>query len=155
VAANRAVLDLFYAMGIIYISPNRRHYSPTELAVKLTAHAQRDRRTAATGAAGGLGVQAPHAAAASAAPGEEGFIILETTFRLYAFTSNVLHHALLSLFARIDFRLPSLLVCVITKESVRGALKNDIAAKDIVQYLTAYAHPQLQRSNRVAQRTMT
>lgn len=37
-----------------------------------------------------------------------GYLILETTFKLYAFTSSPFQLALLNLFTRLDYRLPNM-----------------------------------------------
>lgn len=72
-----------------------------------------------------------------------GFIIVETTFKVYAFTTSPFHIKLLSLFIRLDYKLPNMIVGTITKQSIRNALKNNITSTEIVNYLDAYAHPQM------------
>lgn len=73
----------------------------------------------------------------------EGFIIVETTFKLYAFTDSPLKLALLKLFCRLDYRLPNMMVGLITKDSIRHALKNGISSNEIIAFMDQYAHPQM------------
>jgi transcription initiation factor TFIIH subunit 4 len=148
------LLDLT-AFGLVYMhSPSAAVYYPTRLALNLSStsggapQGSAPSATAAASAAATAGASSAAAAAtiaesravtASSAASSQGFLLLETTFRLYAFTSSSFHAALLSLFTRLDVRLPNLLVGTLTKESVRRALKAHINAADIIAYLEAYA----------------
>ena len=75
-----------------------------------------------------------------------GFIILETNYRLYAYTSNPLQISILNLFVSMKTRFPNLVIGVITRESIRSALSNGITAEQIIGYLTSHAHPQMYRN---------
>ncbi|CAH8842061.1 unnamed protein product [Trichobilharzia szidati] len=72
-----------------------------------------------------------------------GYILLETNFRLYAYTDSPLRTALLSLFSKIRARFPNLVVADITRDSVREALIRGISAHQILSFLTANAHPDM------------
>ena len=48
-----------------------------------------------------------------------GFLILETNFRVYAYTSSALWARVLALFVRIEYILPDLIVGSITRETVQ------------------------------------
>ncbi|CAH8516906.1 unnamed protein product [Heterobilharzia americana] len=72
-----------------------------------------------------------------------GYILLETNFRLYAYTDSPLRTALLSLFSKIRARFPNLVVADITRDSVREALIRGITANQILSFLTANAHPDM------------
>ncbi|CAH8540986.1 unnamed protein product [Dicrocoelium dendriticum] len=74
---------------------------------------------------------------------EVGYIILETNFRLYAYTDSPLRTALLSLFSRIRARFPNLVVADITRDSVRDALVRGITSDQIISYLKTNAHPDM------------
>ncbi|KAF7232836.1 hypothetical protein EG68_11213 [Paragonimus skrjabini miyazakii] len=74
-----------------------------------------------------------------------GYILLETNFRLYAYTDSPLRTALLSLFSKIRARFPNLVVADITRDSVREALVRGITADQIISYLTTNAHPDMLR----------
>lgn len=77
---------------------------------------------------------------------DKGFIIVETNYRLYAYTNSPLQIAIIGLFANLRARFSNLVVGVITRDSIRRALMNGIAAEQIITYLTTHAHPQM-RSN--------
>ena len=60
-----------------------------------------------------------------------GYIIVETNYKVYAYTSSELQIALLSLFVHLQYRLPNLAVGLVTRESVRSALINGITAEQV------------------------
>ncbi|KAI0703764.1 transcription factor Tfb2-domain-containing protein [Cytidiella melzeri] len=76
----------------------------------------------------------------------QGFIVLETNYRLYAYTDNPLRTAVLNLFVTLKSRFPNLVVGAITRESVKKALANGITADQIISYLTTHAHPQMRKN---------
>ncbi|VDM52994.1 unnamed protein product [Angiostrongylus costaricensis] len=78
-------------------------------------------------------------------PAEEqrsGSIIVETNFRLYAYTSSALQLAILSTFTEMIYRFNDMSVGVLTRESVRRALQVGITASQIISFLRANAHRQ-------------
>ncbi|KAH9838443.1 transcription factor Tfb2-domain-containing protein [Rhodofomes roseus] len=77
---------------------------------------------------------------------DQGFIVLETNYRLYAYTDNPLQIAVLNLFVNLKSRFPNLVVGAITRESVKKALANGITADQIISYLTTHAHPQMRKN---------
>jgi transcription initiation factor TFIIH subunit 4 len=135
----RRLLHDLTAFGLIYIKSETKNqnrapkmYYPTRLALNLSSTSVAPPApAAAAAAASSSGAIVPAAS--------DGYIILETTFRLYAFTTSPFHTALLGLFCRLDIALPNLLVGTITKESVRHALKNNISSNEIITYLESYA----------------
>nr|CDS16338.1 general transcription factor IIH polypeptide 4 [Echinococcus granulosus] len=74
-----------------------------------------------------------------------GYILVETNFRLYAYTDSLLKTALLSLFSKIRVRYPNLVVADITRDSVREALLRGISANQIISFLISNAHPDMLR----------
>lgn len=78
---------------------------------------------------------------------KQGFVVVETNFRMYAYSSSKLHCEILRLFARVEYQLPNLIVGAITKESLYKAFQNGITAEQIISFLQQNAHP------RVAERT--
>ncbi|KAH8860064.1 General transcription factor IIH subunit 4 [Schistosoma japonicum] len=84
-----------------------------------------------------------------------GYILLETNFRLYAYTDSPLRTALLSLFSKIRARFPNLVVADITRDSVREALIRGITANQILSFLTSNAHPDMLLSNPILPPTLT
>jgi len=79
----------------------------------------------------------------------EGYIVLETNYRLYAYTNNPLRIAVLNLFVSLKSRFPNLVVGMVTRDSVKKALANGITADQIISYLTAHAHPLMKKNNPV------
>ncbi|MCO5565017.1 hypothetical protein L7F22_018687 [Adiantum nelumboides] len=71
----------------------------------------------------------------------EGFIIIETNFRLYAYTSSKLQIQILRLFARIEYLLPNLTVGTLNRESIQTAFASGISADQIITFLQQNAHP--------------
>ncbi|CAD6198116.1 unnamed protein product [Caenorhabditis auriculariae] len=71
-----------------------------------------------------------------------GSIIVETNFRLYAYTSSPLQLAILSTFTEMTYRFNDMSVGILTRESVRRALQVGITASQIVSFLRTNAHPQ-------------
>uniref|UniRef100_A0A1D1XCG7 RNA polymerase II transcription factor B subunit 2 n=2 Tax=Anthurium amnicola TaxID=1678845 RepID=A0A1D1XCG7_9ARAE len=74
---------------------------------------------------------------------KEGFVVVETNFRMYAYSSSRLHCEILRLFSRIEYQLPNLIVGAITKESLYNAFENGITAEQIISFLQQNAHPRV------------
>jgi len=113
--------------------PTSRRFYPTRLATTLTSSLPPLPTSTGTGA--GSRSQA------------QGFIILETNYRLYAYTDNPLQTAVLNIFVTLKSRFPNLVVGTVTRDSVKKALSNGITADQIIKYLTAHAHPQMRKNN--------
>jgi len=71
----------------------------------------------------------------------KGFIILESNYRLYAYTDSRLQIALIALFCEIHYRFPNVVIGLITRDSVRQAFKGGMSAQQIINYLLMHAHP--------------
>jgi transcription initiation factor TFIIH subunit 4 len=87
--------------------------------------------------------------------GSSGFIVVETNYRIYAYTGSSLQLALLALFCKMLYRFPNLAVCNITRDSVRSALVMGITADQIINYLHANAHPEMLKKKPVVPSTVT
>ncbi|XP_019175446.1 PREDICTED: RNA polymerase II transcription factor B subunit 2 isoform X2 [Ipomoea nil] len=74
---------------------------------------------------------------------KEGFVVVETNFRMYAYSSSKLHCEILRLFARVEYQLPNLIVGAITKESLYKAFQNGISAEQIISFCQQNAHPRV------------
>jgi transcription initiation factor TFIIH subunit 4 len=72
---------------------------------------------------------------------DKGYIVVETNYRVYAYTDSNLQVALLGLFTELLYRFPNLVVGVLTRDSVRQALRGGITAEQIISYLEQHAHP--------------
>ncbi|KAJ2607797.1 RNA polymerase II transcription factor B 52 kDa subunit [Coemansia sp. RSA 1365] len=79
-----------------------------------------------------------------AASSSLGYIILETNCRIYAYTDSPLQIAILGLFVRLVSQFSNLVTGALTRDSVRQALSQGITADQIITFLTANAHPQMQ-----------
>ncbi|EIM90946.1 transcription factor Tfb2 [Stereum hirsutum FP-91666 SS1] len=129
----KAMLEDLRDYGLIWQrKATSRRFSPTRLATTLTSSLPPLPTASGTGTSGTGQTQ--------------GFIILETNYRLYAYTDNPLQTAVLNLFVTMKSRFPNLVVGSITRDSVRKALSNGITADQIISYLTTYAHPQMRKN---------
>ena len=112
------------------MQPSSRRFSPTRLATTLTSSSP----------------PLPTSTGTSSGP-KEGFIVLETNYRIYAYTGkhllallptfpyfpsdNPLQTAVLNLFVSLKYRFPNLVVGSITRDSVKKALSNGISADQV------------------------
>lgn len=62
---------------------------------------------------------------------ERGFIVLETNFKVYAYTSNPLQIAVLNLFMHLKSRFPNFVTGQITRDSIKRGLSNGITADQV------------------------
>jgi transcription initiation factor TFIIH subunit 4 len=132
--------------GVIYrrASDTSRYY-PTRLATTLTSDSPALLNTSM--AAASLSVT-PTTTTTTLAPleTEKGYIIVETNYRIYAYTSSPLNISILSLFANLKTRFPNMLTATLTKSSIQQAIAAGITADQIITYLTTHAHPILRKS---------
>ncbi|KAF6759831.1 transcription factor Tfb2-domain-containing protein [Ephemerocybe angulata] len=126
-----AMLEDLRDYGLIWQrKQSSRRFSPTRLSTTLTS----------------CSPSLPNATGTSSGP-QEGFIVLETNYRIYAYTDNPLQTAVLGLFASLKCRFPNLVIGSITRESVKKALSNGITADQIIAYLITHAHPNMRKNN--------
>ncbi|KAG7086752.1 hypothetical protein E1B28_002684 [Marasmius oreades] len=124
----KAMLEDLRDYGLLWQRrPTSRRFSPTRLATTLTSSSP----------------DLPSSTGASST----GFIVLETNYRVYAYTDNPLQTAILNLFVSLKYRFPNLVVGSITRDSVKRALNNGISADQIISYLVTHAHPQMRKNN--------
>ncbi|KHN86571.1 General transcription factor IIH subunit 4 [Toxocara canis] len=71
-----------------------------------------------------------------------GYIIVETNYRVYAYTDSSLQLAILSTFTEMLYRFNDMSVGMLTRDSVRRALQVGITASQIIAFLRANAHPE-------------
>ncbi|TEB27096.1 transcription factor Tfb2 [Coprinellus micaceus] len=126
-----AMLDDLRDYGLIWMRKTKSsRLSPTRLSTTLTSSSP----------------NLPTAGGTSSAP-DEGYIILETNYRIYAYTDNPLQTSVLGLFTTFKYRFPNLVVGSITRDSVKKALKDGITADQIITYLITHAHPNMRKNN--------
>ncbi|TAQ90558.1 hypothetical protein B7494_g1135 [Chlorociboria aeruginascens] len=135
--AQTKMLSHLVDFGLVYIPPSMpTQFFPTRLATTLTSDASALRS-----------VSAGFDAALTAATGSKGFIIIETNYRLYAYTSSPLQIAVLSLFTKLSTRYPNMVSGRITRDSIRQAISHGITSDQIISYLSTHAHPQLLKTS--------
>ncbi|MGH0128057.1 UNVERIFIED_CONTAM: hypothetical protein FKN15_036102 [Acipenser sinensis] len=110
-----------------------RRYYPTRLAINLAAGVS------------GTSVDAHN----------QGFVIVETNYRIYAYTESELQIALVALFSELLYRFPNLIVAQVTRESVQQAIANGITAEQIIHFLRTRAHPVMLKQTPVLPPTIT
>lgn len=76
----------------------------------------------------------------------KGFIIVESNYRVYAYTDSRLQIALIALFCEIHYRFPNIVIGLITRDSVRQALKSGMSSQQIINYLMMHIHPTVRDS---------
>ena len=124
--------------GIIYQdNADSERFYPTRLATTLTSDAGAI-RSASTGFSNA--VQSSDGA---------GFIIVETNYRIYAYTSSNLQIAILGLFTKMGTRYPNMITGKLTRESIRRAINMGITSDQIIDFLSTHAHPQMRKNNPV------
>ncbi|KAL8144372.1 hypothetical protein V2J09_017404 [Rumex salicifolius] len=74
---------------------------------------------------------------------KQGFVVVETNFRTYAYSTSKLHCEVLKLFARVEYQLPNLIVGIINKDSLYSAFDHGISADQIISFLQQNAHPRV------------
>ncbi len=94
-------------------------------------------------------VLAGSGAAASALERRDGFIIVETNYKVFAFTFSQLHRRVLQLFVRTETLLPGLFVGSVTRASVSAALDRGVSAEMMIEYLASHPHKQVAKRSPV------
>jgi len=113
-------------LGIIYQRKrSSKRFYPTRLATSLTS--------------GSMLISKPSTE-------DNGFIILETNSRLYAYTDSPLQISVLNLFVVLKARFANMVVGMITRDSIRSALNHGITADQIITYLRTHAHPEMKKN---------
>ncbi|XP_031727123.1 general transcription factor IIH subunit 4 [Anarrhichthys ocellatus] len=114
-----------------------RRYYPTRLAITLAAGVTTSSSMSIPGT------------------GDAGFIVVETNYRIYAYTDSELQIALVALFSEMLYRFPNLVVAHVTRESVQQAIANGITAQQIIHFLRTRAHPVMLKQTPVLPPTIT
>eukprot|EP01116_Phalansterium_solitarium_P017100 TRINITY_DN412_c2_g1_i2.p1 TRINITY_DN412_c2_g1~~TRINITY_DN412_c2_g1_i2.p1 ORF type:complete len:478 (+),score=224.35 TRINITY_DN412_c2_g1_i2:1174-2607(+) len=149
-ASQRLLLRDLHALGVVYLPPTEEQQQHRAGTVR--GEAELPGQFYVTRLLPATPQPAQPAAAAASLPQQQheqllqqGFIIVESSYRLYAYTSSELHIALLGLFVRLTYRLPNVVVGVITRDSIRAAIKTGISADQIIEFLNHNTHPHANR----------
>jgi transcription initiation factor TFIIH subunit 4 len=121
--------------GLIYIPPSSpTQFYPTRLSTTLTSDASALRS-----------ISSGFDNALRSASGSKGFIVIETNYRLYAYTSSPLQIAVLALFTKLSTRFPNMVSGRVTRNSICRAVEHGITSDQIISYLQTHAHPQMRK----------
>lgn len=125
IAAHMAQLGLLYT----FKAEGGTYFCPTALVSTLCG--------------GGGGTSDAALSPGSMSGGGGGYVIAETNFRVYAYTSSRIQVRVLEEFCRLDCALPNMFVGTLTRDSVQRALGKGMTADSIVDFLQSHAHPQV------------
>lgn len=126
--------------GIVYQENTEAdRFYPTRLATTLTSDSSALSNPISGSLSGPTG--------SSSSEAGSGFIIIETNYRIYAYTSSPLQISLIALFATLKYRFPNLITGKITRQSIRKSVEMGITADQIISYLSTHAHPQMRKHN--------
>ncbi|KAL7918036.1 transcription factor Tfb2 domain-containing protein [Trichoderma austrokoningii] len=150
----RNMLPSLVDFGLIYIPQHKRSmFFPTRLATTLTSGGNSLRTisegvTAATQSAQTSQQSLGPLGGGGGGGGEQqsGSVVIETNYRLYAYTQSALQIAVLALFAKLNMRFPDMVAGRLSRASIRQAINFGITADQIISYLAAHAHEQMHRT---------
>jgi transcription initiation factor TFIIH subunit 4 len=146
----RNMLPSLVDFGLIYIPNHKRSmFFPTRLATTLTSSGNSlrsisDGMAAATAAA--FNNNSNNQAGGQGSTDQKGSVIIETNYRIYAYTQSTLQIAVLALFCKLNMRFPDMVAGRLSRQSIRQAINFGITADQIISYLAAHAHDQMHRS---------
>jgi transcription initiation factor TFIIH subunit 4 len=157
--STRIIMKDFSLFGLVYICKfgGITMFFPTRVAVNLVVGGLADGAAAAAGSASeSTSVAALSSSAAATRVLENALeepipsknhiaIIVQTNFQVCAYTTSSLHVSMLGLFCDVTTyrRLPNVIFYRITRDSVKGAFKLGIQARQILKFLKMHAHPRL------------
>lgn len=144
----RNMLPSLLDFGLIYIPQHKRSmFFPTRLATTLTSGGGSSLRTISDGVAAATAAAANPQSGQSGGAGEQkGSVIVETNYRIYAYTQSTLQIAVLALFTKLNMRFPDMVAGRVSRASIRQAINFGITADQIISYMAAHAHEQMHRT---------
>jgi transcription initiation factor TFIIH subunit 4 len=162
-AAQRDILLDLADMGLVFMPDNaikalraaagggavnmeaELYFYPTRLATYLSmaSHPYPSSLQRVKGSPTAVAVAAATLSDPDAAATNERFLMVETTLKVYGFTSSPYQIALLSFFVELKHRLPNMVVGFITRRSIRRALLNGIPVERVVGWLEQHAHARM------------
>jgi transcription initiation factor TFIIH subunit 4 len=74
------------------------------------------------------------------ATNSEKFIIVETNFKVYAYTRSKVYLALLKHLMKVEYAFPDLVVANLTRKALQPAFERGITSKQIIDFLESHAH---------------
>ncbi|KAL7810092.1 transcription factor Tfb2 domain-containing protein [Trichoderma aethiopicum] len=147
----RNMLPSLVDFGLIYIPQHKRSmFFPTRLATTLTSGGNSLRTISEGVAAATQSAQTSQQSLGLLGGGgtgeQAGSVVIETNYRLYAYTQSALQIAVLALFAKLNMRFPDMVAGRLSRASIRQAINFGITADQIISYLSAHAHEQMHRT---------
>ena len=137
----RATLADMALLGLVHRPPSAPHmYYATHLSQHLLS---------GSAAGSAVSTSSPSASgklAAGGSAGGSGFIVLETNFRLYAYTGSALWAQVLQIFMEVRYVLPNMIVGDLTRDSVLAASRRGVSSEDIRMFMERNAHPRMASS---------
>ncbi|KAI4156362.1 MAG: hypothetical protein LQ340_000326 [Diploschistes diacapsis] len=141
------MLDDLADFGLVYqTSHSSERFFPTRLSTTLTSDASALSNSA--------NFFSPNLRSGESSSESSGFILVETNYRIYAYTSSPLQIAILQLFCRLSTRYPNMVAGRITRDSVRRAVGMGITSDQIISFLGTHAHPQMRKDHPVLPATV-
>ncbi|KAI9151592.1 RNA polymerase II transcription factor B subunit 2 [Paramyrothecium foliicola] len=135
--------------GLIYVPHHKRSmFFPTRLATTLTSGGN-SLRTISDGVAAATAAAltpSSNSGPMGSSGDQKGSVIIETNYRIYAYTQSTLQIAVLALFTKLNMRFPDMVAGRISRASIRQAINFGITADQIISYLAAHAHEQMHRT---------
>lgn len=135
--------------GLIYIPQHKRSmFFPTRLATTLTSGGS-SLRTISEGVAAATAAAlnpSSQSGPLGSSGDQKGSVIVETNYRIYAYTQSTLQIAVLALFCKLNMRFPDMVAGRVSRTSIRQAINFGITADQIISYLAAHAHEQMHRT---------
>lgn len=151
--ADMALLGLIYrpeeTPELYYATPLCQYLLSTSAGAGAAAASSETDRA---GAANGNGAVA--SGAGSGGEGGGGFLVLETNFRVYAYTGSTLWARVLESFTRLEYVLPNLVIGSLTRDSIHAAVDAGVSAAEIIQFLARNAHPRMAKQTPVLPETV-
>jgi len=84
----------------------------------------------------------------------EKFLIVETNFKVYAYTSSKLHLAILKLFLRVECAFPNFIVATLVRSNLQAAIQRGISSRQIVEFLESHTHVTARQSKLAMQQSL-
>lgn len=78
---------------------------------------------------------------------DTGYLIVETNLQMYAYTTSDINLCILSLFSTVEYSLPYMSCCKLSRSSVNKALNMGLTAEHIINYLKDILHPNMKQNS--------
>eukprot|EP01130_Rhizamoeba_saxonica_P015472 TRINITY_DN6949_c0_g1_i3.p1 TRINITY_DN6949_c0_g1~~TRINITY_DN6949_c0_g1_i3.p1 ORF type:complete len:389 (-),score=58.64 TRINITY_DN6949_c0_g1_i3:51-1217(-) len=69
-----------------------------------------------------------------------GFIVVESNYQVYAYTSSDAHFRILNMITTVELRLPNMIICKLTRQSIKNAIQVGLSCNEVIRYLESNLH---------------